>query len=532
MHPRKYVHLSLLISEFILFGILITIFSYGLSIYNKKEFVWIGSKILTVMQILENNMSEDYPLSKIFENENVLFERNYEYLLKHSTKDNCEKNFKKCGILDTYGNIMCIPERDSCPINDIIVDYQNKKNEYTNKGYSYSELSKLPKNYYLYYTNKEIDKEIVVHFNFSDEQPKYISPQNFIFDESAYDKYLVSHYSGDSSDSGFDSGSDFDGGGGDYGGGDGGGGIGDGGGYWRNLEEDKLYGNSKLTKYIDKKFKEKKNEDIYFRKVYNNLYVKNFLGFESYEQMNILMKSKLFSLYLKMIPNFPSTIISIFCALVLLGLCIFSIIRLNYKDIPNDHGDETCITCSKCAVGGLYLVIFIGYYIYFIYAYCKIYKNPELLSLKKIKSDNFINDFINEILKGKNLVLILFVIILFSISFIFFILTWIFKPIHQKYIKPLKIETKEINKKIKDLKVKDLKLNEKNEKDVESSDARINEKNKIKDFENIVEKLDEKNNKKEFEKKDEKDTNNNSISIKEASTKNEDSNITNKIINK
>ena len=33
----------------------------------------------------------------------------YEYLLQHSG-ENCEENYKKCGILDTSGNIMCIPK--------------------------------------------------------------------------------------------------------------------------------------------------------------------------------------------------------------------------------------------------------------------------------------------------------------------------------------------------------------------------------------------------------------------------------------
>ena len=143
---------------------MITIFAFGLYFNNKKEFVWIGSKILTMKQILENNMKNNYSLKSIIsDNEYINLDKNYEYLLKHSTKNSCEVNFKRCGILDTYGNIMCIQENESCPINDIIVDSKEKKYEYINKGYQFCQLSKLPNNYYLYYTNNEIDKEIVVN---------------------------------------------------------------------------------------------------------------------------------------------------------------------------------------------------------------------------------------------------------------------------------------------------------------------------------------------------------------------------------
>lgn len=492
MHPRQYVHTSLLISELIIFAILITIFVYGLCIYKKKEFVWIGSKILTIKEILKDNKNYNYPLKDIISDTSITtIDKNYDYLLTHSTKNDCEQNFKKCGILDTYGNIMCIPESDSCPINKITIDLEEKKNDYINKGYKYTKISKIPSNYVLYYTNIEIDNEIIVHLNFCDEQPKYISPQNFIFDNDTYDKFLVKHYSSGGDDGYYDGG-----GGGDYDGGGGydGGGIGDGGGYWRRriFETDELYGNSELTQYIYKKFEEKKNIDSYYKKIYHNIYVKNYIGFESIEKMNFIMNIDLLTLYLTMIPNYPSTIISIFCAIALIVLCIFSICRLNYKDVPNDHGDESCITFSKCFVGWLYFIIFAGYYIYFIYGYCKIYKNPKLMKIKKIKSDIFIEDFIIEISKGKNKDLILSVIILMSFSIIFFILTWIFKPLHQLYLKL----SNNIEK-------NDLKENStKRIKDFESYDEKIKEKKIIKDFENMNGQLNEKKEIKDFSQKD------------------------------
>ena len=52
----------------------------------------------------------------------------YDDLIKNSSKSNCNDTLKKCGILDSYGNILCIKNIDPCPINEIIID--NAVNEY------------------------------------------------------------------------------------------------------------------------------------------------------------------------------------------------------------------------------------------------------------------------------------------------------------------------------------------------------------------------------------------------------------------
>ena len=65
----------------------------------------------------------------------IKYNTNYESLLNHSNK-NCEDNYKRCGILDTYGNIMCIPKEDECPIIEIIVDEETKHNDYLSQGYT------------------------------------------------------------------------------------------------------------------------------------------------------------------------------------------------------------------------------------------------------------------------------------------------------------------------------------------------------------------------------------------------------------
>ena len=89
----------------------------------------------------------------------LLYKKNYEYLLEYS-RENCEENYKKCGILDTLGNIMCIPKEEKCPINDIKVDLASNYNDYISQGYKMAHLENLTEEYSLYYTNMKTDREI------------------------------------------------------------------------------------------------------------------------------------------------------------------------------------------------------------------------------------------------------------------------------------------------------------------------------------------------------------------------------------
>ena len=58
--------------------------------------------------MLKNNSGNINPLIRLDNHLNY----NYSYLIQHSTRNNCEENYKKCGILDTMGNIMCVPESE------------------------------------------------------------------------------------------------------------------------------------------------------------------------------------------------------------------------------------------------------------------------------------------------------------------------------------------------------------------------------------------------------------------------------------
>ena len=182
--PIIIFHLILILSELTLiscFIIMIIIYDYST---DKKQKVWIGSKILTVNEIIKQNNKELYPLLDINSlSKKNEYLQNYESLLKHSS-DPCEENYKKCGILDTYGNIMCIPKEDECPINDLIVDFRNKSDLYISEGYKVLFLEQLPSIYALYYSNKAIDKEIIIKINFYKKLPVFINDDNLIFDEN------------------------------------------------------------------------------------------------------------------------------------------------------------------------------------------------------------------------------------------------------------------------------------------------------------------------------------------------------------
>ena len=131
--PRKYVHLLLIFSELMLIAasLMMIVKKYQIGSIEWDHWIWMGSKILTVKKLLEKNNNYSFPLLKFSKNAtlNDYYQRTYEYLLKHSG-EKCEENFKQCGIMDTLGNIMCIPKEDECPINDLIVDFRNKSDLY------------------------------------------------------------------------------------------------------------------------------------------------------------------------------------------------------------------------------------------------------------------------------------------------------------------------------------------------------------------------------------------------------------------
>ena len=353
---------------------LLTIFFKRLIYDHKYKSEIFDFKKNIINQTIINN-AYDYPISKIINNNNntyiIDYPFNYEYLLHYSTKDKCLEGFKKCGILDTMGNTMCIEEKYPCPINEIIIDDISKNETYYKNNFSSTILYRLPKNKLLYYTNESIDKEIIVKIK--DEVPNYISDKDIFFIEDNIENLLNKKESLKNEEA-------FN---------------------FRNSKKLILNITNDNKTYILENIFNKK--DKYYKPIDDNLYIKNFIGFENCEQMKLIIKINYDIINRNYFPNLASFIFAIVITILILGQLILM------------------LRC--CEVGSGILLLFIsipamlGYLIYFLYVFYKI--NPYKYILV-IKTDDFIKDFMNElcsIIEDNNYILL----ILFALSsFLFF----------------------------------------------------------------------------------------------------------------
>ena len=65
MKPRQIVHTLLIISEILLYASLLSISIIGCVKKDRKKKIWFASKILTLKQIIIDNMYNTYPLKDI-----------------------------------------------------------------------------------------------------------------------------------------------------------------------------------------------------------------------------------------------------------------------------------------------------------------------------------------------------------------------------------------------------------------------------------------------------------------------------------
>ena len=424
--PRKLVHLLLMISELVIivaYISMIILFEKIPSIESNHK-VWIGSKILTVNKIMKQNNYEIYPIIDINSiNGIVNYSQNYMNLLKHSGKE-CEIHYKKCGKLDTLGNIMCIPNNHKCPINEVKVELKSKNDEYIYKGYKVASLENLNKDYSLYYTNTAIDNDIVTKLDFFDDVPTYISINNLIFDSDTYRLTLRSKSEGRDDDD-FDGWDDW----GDWGDNDGGVDIGSGGGAFRILEDEKV----DVMDYIKSCLNNSSNIDKSFKNVFENLYVGNYIGFKDYNSMNNFMKIDLRYLYLNPFPNDASLIFDYIGIPFLFVLIICSLIRFCHKDKPNEGYNKCATLAMKLCIIIPYLIFFIGFFVYIIYHFCAIYNRNKFNDLKNIIADEYLEVIIAEVKNQHNkMIYHLIVIILFCLAMIIFVVGWILNIIYTK----------------------------------------------------------------------------------------------------
>ena len=75
-------------------------------------------------------------------------ERTYlDYLQNFTVKsgENCKENYKQCGIFNSEGRILCLPNEEECPLNDFGISNNSLDSNYDNnyKNYEVSDISKI-----------------------------------------------------------------------------------------------------------------------------------------------------------------------------------------------------------------------------------------------------------------------------------------------------------------------------------------------------------------------------------------------------
>ena len=111
--------------------------------------------------------------------------RNYLDLLKQISsfnKSECEGGYKKCGILDTLKNPLCIEKENNCPINDIVINNQSSLNGY--KTFKFKD-----KNLYFHYTNKKTENMVITNIFFSSQNNSEGNDSKEIIDNHILYKY-------------------------------------------------------------------------------------------------------------------------------------------------------------------------------------------------------------------------------------------------------------------------------------------------------------------------------------------------------
>ena len=114
-------------------------------------------------------------INKIFQS-NFFYEKSnltYFDYLKTSVKEseNCGDDNKKCGILDSNRNILCLPKGEECPLNDFKISEIEQRDlipEY-NQIQVVDSIIGIKK--YIYFSNNKVDNNIITNFELSSDEP-------------------------------------------------------------------------------------------------------------------------------------------------------------------------------------------------------------------------------------------------------------------------------------------------------------------------------------------------------------------------
>ena len=318
---------------------------------SKKEIVYYLSRIATIKNIVKMNhqsqIFNDFNEEGNLEGINI----NYQRLQQLITEGGCKKGYKKCGILDTIGNILCIEEVFPCPINHLNIDLKSERKKYLDKGFKEIYNENLIYNYQFYYSNQSLNNNITVSVLFSQNKPNYITMSNFVIDTEAYEDLIgelpaINEENTQSnnldnaiqdvlvaiiSDTEPIVGS-----------------IVKVGFSLLSFVSDKYKPNEKMEKfkkYVEEKIKSEENKpDEYFINIGENAYIKNYIGFRSMEDMETFMNFD-YKIYKKIFPsnNVKKASIAFLILDFFLGLIECSLILSSFMELEKDINDEAKI---------------------------------------------------------------------------------------------------------------------------------------------------------------------------------------------
>ena len=178
-----------LISYLFLLGILIKLYCERNSENDKFELIYYMSKILTVKSIIIDNHYSELLDNFSPSGEPKTLSYTYRNLLKLvKDKSECITGYRPCGILDTYGNFLCIEEYIPCPINRMRVVHTNIASDYLSQNYKTSPLTNISNNYQFFYSNEFNDGNGVTIIIKTRDEPKFINMNNFVLDAETYEK--------------------------------------------------------------------------------------------------------------------------------------------------------------------------------------------------------------------------------------------------------------------------------------------------------------------------------------------------------
>ena len=401
-----------LISYLLLLGISAAIYNEKYSEKDKFQYIYYMSKILTIKSIiLDNHYTE---ILDGFSGQNPLTNptsyRNWLKLVKN--KNGCISGYKPCGILDTYGNVLCIDEILNCPINRLKVDNIDKSNYYLSQNYGTVYLNNIPSNYQLFYSNSYEEGSVTTIILKTKDEPKYITKGNFILDSEAFkeiygDKEFLDKIADvfglrddDNNKDTLDKiddvitifkkikdiEDDFD--------------LGDivlkGAKLLYTIlsyEYDKTV--EKFNKYVEEQIQilDEKNIDTFYEHIGNNFYAKNYIGFKSVNDIDKFMRFD-YNIYKKKFPTFTAS------GLALGGLTVSCLFILPILFCIFTKKNASLFFLIFFLIFSIITIIFygfsLGFIIYGLYVYINVNKNKTLDELKSIKADEYINEIITD----------------------------------------------------------------------------------------------------------------------------------------